>query len=358
MPDSCVSEDPGADNVTLSIAFNGAGVMLGIVTLAILVPLRTYPPTLLPPTPHPTPPSHARTAAFAAILLGAPTIVLFYATGGASGSELGCCVALTNSVGPVPAALLAAVAAVALIAADRTGVFVRCGCGRAASRAGNVPPPVSRALFPPGPAWRARDAAVAATAAITVVFSWCVLGLYDPYLRTPEDASWDVTIGALLVSSALCGPLLVFLSAKELSSFVADGGCVGADAEEQRREPLSISGAEQLEEVDEDAAAAAAASLLLVLPGEDFAVLAEPPSATAVFRHWLVRGLPLLLGNLVVFQVFLWLPVYGAEVASEHLGLGYSDASAVAWVSVGLLAAVAMCGQRAWQRRRRTAPGS
>jgi hypothetical protein len=309
MPDSCIAEDPGANSANLSIALNGAGVVLATVALAI----ERFRPFV-------------RSSALAAILLGAPTIVLFFATGGVS-SELACCVALTNSVGPVPAALLAAAASITLIVADKSGALVRCGCGGASGQ----PPPFERALFPPGLAWRARNAAVVATAAITVVFSGCVLGFYDPYLRTPKDASWDVTIGALLVSSALCGPLLVFLSAKELTYFVSGM---------EEKAPLSLEGS------SEDAADAALRLLPLTHDG--------PSPAQAVFRHWLTRSLPSLLGNLIVFQGFLWLPVYGAEVASEHLGLGYSDASAVAWVSVGLFAVLALGGQRAWERRRQS----
>lgn len=315
MPDSCIAEDPGATNANLSIILSGAGVVLATVVLAI-ERSRAF----------------VRSLALAAILLGAPTIVLFFATGGVSATELACCVALTNSVGPVPAALLAAVASIALIVADKSGALVRCGCGGGAS---SQPPPVERALFPPGMAWRARNAAVVATAAITAVFSGCVLGLYDPYLRTPEDASWDVTIGALLVSSALCGPLLVFLSAEELTNFVSG-------MEEQV--PLSLEGS------FEDAADAASRLLPLTHVTHE----GRPSPAQAVFRHWLTRSLPSLLGNLIVFQGFLWLPVYGAEVASEHLGLGYSDASAVAWVSVGLFAMLVVVGQRAWERRRQS----
>lgn len=213
MPDSCVAEDPGASNAMLSIILSGVGVVLASMALVI----------------DPFRPSYARSLSFAAILLGVPTIALFFATGGTSATELSCCVALTNSVGPLPAALLAAVASIVVIVADRTGVLARCGGGGATS----VPSPVTRALFPPGMAWRARDAAVVATTAITVVFSGCVLGLYDPYLRTPEDASWDVTIGALLVSSVLCGPLLVYLSADELTSFVSG-------MEEKDREPCHL----------------------------------------------------------------------------------------------------------------------
>jgi hypothetical protein len=344
MPDSCTAEDPGADGATLAIALNGAGVVLGLATLAI-----GRVRSLLSPSPAKgwvaSIPSWTRTAALASVLLGATAVALFYCTGGAAATELGCCVALSNTVGPVPAAFLAAVAAAALLAVDLSGVFCGGG-GGGCGGGGNAPPPIRRALFPPGPAWRARDAAVSATAVITAVFSGCVLGLYDPYLRTPEDASWDVTLGAFLVASVLCGPLLVFLSAEELSAFVANGGREGAGEEEKRRGQLPSIG-----QADEDADADA--SRLLLLPGEEPGLLAATPSALAVLYHWLVRGLPSLLGNLIVFQIFLWLPVYGAEVASEHLGLGYTDASAAAWASVGLIAAVGVCGHRVWDRWRR-----
>jgi hypothetical protein len=356
MPDSCLAEDPGGSNAAVSTALNGAAAVVGFL---ILVLFRG------PESSSPAPESlaHSRTAAFAAVLLGIFTNALAYAAGGGPDqSELGCVIALTNSVGPVPAALLAAIGAVVLLVSS---VMATPGGVAAIFRPSlwHVNPRAAAAtLFPPGAGWRARDAAVSATAAVTAVFSVCVLAFFDPSLRVPEDASWDVTIGALLVSSVCFGPLLVFLSAVELTSFVNESSKSDDNSAVAAAARLTQGGAAKKSPVGGGQPGSSiedgeeGVTRLLLVPSESSGVGGGggglvPPSA--VYWQWLTRSLPSLVANLAVFQMFLWLPVYGAEVASEHLGLDYSDASLVSWAGVGVLAAVLVGCHRAWARRRR-----
>lgn len=361
MPDSCVADDASAGDASLSIALNGAGVLLGSFALAVAgagacggAEKGNRGNSFLP---------HARTLAFASVLLGVPTIAIYFAAG--AGSELGCVAALTNSVGPIPVSLISAVAGIVALAAD---MFCFGGWSRAAVRLDGGPTrpgtwliartralkAAAASLFPAGAGWRARDAAVAASAALVAAFSGSVLAFYDPYLRVPDDASWDVTLGALAVSSVCCGPLLVYLAAVELSTFARTDGNDDKMGGQSREGLQSAAPPDLLEpptslDIEGDAAGESAVPLLSKGPGRE-------RRAVALFRFWLLRTLPSLAANLVVFQFFLFLPVYGTEVASERFGLGYSDASAVAWSAVGLTAAAVVFGHKAacTSRRRRS----
>lgn len=349
MRDSCLADDPGNGSATVSVALNGLGVVIGLVALTIcrllVVEINEASrddPAHLCGGRRSKWVERASSAAVAAILLGGTTVILYFSAG--TGTEIGCVIALTNSIGPVPSALLAAGGAIALLVVDLRTVGGRPIAEslwaslsnvtlRLWDRTGDGP------LFPSGPHWRARDAAVTGTAVVSAIFSGCVMAFYDAYLRVPVDASWDVTIGALAISSVCCGPLLLFLAAKEMSAFAAGGGNVGGGGGHSGRGPRGEELLAEVVETSPDGTSAASAPLL--------SSGSAPPAAAAVLRHWLLHSLPSVIANLVVYQFVLWLPVYGAEVVSEHFGLSYSDASTVAWTAVGLIGVGAVLGTRA-----------
>jgi hypothetical protein len=345
MPDSCVAEDSNASNAFISITLNGAGIVLGIAALIVSSRARKVV-TREEESILSFASSHEKTLSIAAILIGVPTISLFYASGG-SGSELGCVVALINSIGPFPAAFISAILA---ILSEIIEIYVngfvtgwndlRCYVTKEACK--SVSTEAIASLFPFGAVWRARDCAITATTLVVVAFSGCVLKFYDPFLRIPTDASYDVTLGALAVSSVCCGPLLVFLAANELTNAVNNGIEESKVFNSQGDESSDDLYRNSFSEVEEHNSADVSLPLLQ---------FQYDTQVYAVYRHWLVRTLPYIIANLVIFQVFLWVPVYGAEIASEHFGLDYSDSSLVAWSVVLVATAAVFIGRWLWIRR-------
>lgn len=344
MPDSCVAEDSNAKNAVISIALNVAGFVLGIATL-IVSSARAFE-TRDEESIAAFASSHTKTLSIAAILLGVPTIVLFYSTGG-SGSELGCVIALINSIGPLPAALIAAIMAFLTVFIELFYNGIETGWNKIQYCSSfeafkKISKEAMVSLFPHGAGWRARDCAVSATILLVIAFSGCVLKFFDPFLRIPTDASYDVTLGALAVSSVCCGPLLVFLAANELTDAVTNGIEESNKLIPQGEDSSNDLYHNSLAEMEEQNSLDVSSPLLQ---------LKYDTQIYAVYRHWLVRTLPSIVANLVIFQIFLWIPVYGAEVASENLGLDYSDASLVAWSVVVVSTAVVFIGRWAWLRR-------
>lgn len=236
------------------------------------------------------------------------------------------------------------------------------------------PPPAHlhasrRPCLPPGRLWRARDAAVALTALAEGASSAAILAGFSRWLQVPGGATWNTSLGALLVSAALFAPAMVAFIAADVTAFVAGEAPPGAyeGALARRRRAAEAAGKDEADGTaplllgNGDAtyaeAQAGAASGGAALPGATAATALEgSPAALAalltpgdVLRRWLLRDVWVALLGLFAFQAAFWAPLYGALLLCEVGGLmGPQAAAGTAWLAV---IAVSLLAWGGWERR-------